>query len=133
MKTDDREIFVVDDDVSMSQAIERLLTVAGWRCRTFKSAEEFLATGGCGTAGILILDINLPGMSGLELQRHLVSLGEHPPVIFITGHDKPHGREQALRSGAVAYFTKPFAGSELIQIVRSHLSAAPVIHSPEHQ
>jgi FixJ family two-component response regulator len=118
------EIIVVDDDMSMSQAIERLLAAAGCKARTFASAEELLESGASAEAAVLILDIQLPGMSGLDLCRHLVAAGDVPPVIFITGQDRPGTRDQALRSGAVAYFTKPFAGQELIRAIRQHLPAA---------
>ncbi|HEY5952953.1 MAG TPA: response regulator [Terrimicrobiaceae bacterium] len=119
-----QEIIVVDDDMSMSQAIERLLVAAGWRVRSFASAEELLASGASADAAVLIFDIQLPGMSGLELQRHLAAGGTVTPVIFITAQDRPNTRDRARQSGAAAYFTKPFAGRELIQAIRQHLPAA---------
>lgn len=118
------EIIVVDDDVSMSQAIERLLAAAGWRVRSFASAEELLASGASAGAAVLIFDIQLPGMSGLALHRHLAAGGPVPPVIFITAQDRPNTRDIARQSGAAAYFTKPFAGRELIQAIHQHLPAA---------
>ena len=133
MMPEGADIVVVDDDTSMSQAIERLFDAVGLKCRSFPSAEDLLDSGACATASVLILDIHLPGITGLELLRQLKTAGNAPPVILITGQDRPNQREQALRSGAAAYFTKPFAGSELIQAVRSHLPAARVNHSPEHQ
>jgi FixJ family two-component response regulator len=116
------EIIVVDDDVSMSQAIERLLAAFGWKTRTFASAEELLESGASAGAAVLILDVHLPGMSGLELHRRLSAAGGAPPVVFITAQDRPNVREQALQSGAAAYFTKPFSGNELIQVILQHLS-----------
>lgn len=124
MTSGGREIIVVDDDMSMSQAIERLLAAAGCHARTFASAEQLLESGASSEAAVLILDIQLPGMSGLDLCRHLMAAGGVPPVIFITGRDRPETRDQALRSGAVAYFTKPFAGQDLIRAIRHCLPAA---------
>lgn len=118
------EIIVVDDDMSMSQAIERLLAAAGLQARFFASAEELLASGAAAGAAILISDIQLPGMSGLDLYRRLAAGGHAPPVIFITGQDRQNARNQAIESGAAAYFTKPFAGHELIRAIRQHLPAA---------
>lgn len=119
-----RDIVVVDDDASMSQAIERLLTSSGWRARCFASAEDLLEWGNVGEAAVLVLDIQLPGMSGLELQRHLVSSGVRLPVVFITGHDQQLLREKAEQAGALAYLTKPFPGHLLTDVIRRHLRAA---------
>lgn len=124
MPPGDHDIIIVDDDPSMSQAIERLLAAVGWRARSFCSAEELLASGASAGAVVLILDIQLPGMSGLELHRQLAAAGAVPPVIFITAQDRPDSRELARQSGATAWFTKPFAGSELIEAIRQHLPAA---------
>lgn len=118
------EIIVVEDDTSMSQAIERLLSAAGLKSRSFPSAEDLLASGASPGAAMLILDIQLPGISGLELHRLLLTAPVAPPVIFITAHDRSNHRDLARQAGAVAYFTKPFAGSELIQEIRRHLPAA---------
>lgn len=118
------EIIVVDDDMSMSQAIERLLSAAGWKTRAFASAEELLASGVASTCAALIIDIQLPGLSGLDLVRQLAAAGTVPPFIFITGQDQPHTRDLVRQSGAAAYFTKPFAGGELIRALRQQLQAA---------
>lgn len=114
-------IIIVDDDDGVSRAIERMLKTSGWLARSFSSAEQFLAWEGFSTADFLILDIQLPGMSGLELRDHLGGAGIHPPVVFITGHDRPFLRERALEKGAVAYLTKPFPAQDLIEAVRSRL------------
>lgn len=118
-----REIIIVDDDTGMSQAIERLLAAAGLKAHSFTCVEELLSSGDCIRAGILILDIQLPGMSGLELIRHPSMAGLLPPVIFITGQDRPNIKEQALLAGAADYFIKPFAGSDLLHSIRLHLLA----------
>lgn len=124
MVEEDREIVVVDDDSSMSQAIERLLVTSGWKARSFASAEDLLVWEKHAGIIFLILDIQLPGMSGLDLHQHLVSCGICPPVVFITGYDQPYFRQRAEQAGAVAYLTKPFPGQLLTDAIRRHLSAA---------
>src|SRR5262245_31921072 len=100
-------IIVVDDDVAMSRALGRLLGLAGFRTATFLSAEELLQEGGAQEASCLVLDVNLPGLSGFELHRRLVQSGMRQPVIFITAHDDPEWRTRAASAGASAYLTKP--------------------------
>lgn len=117
------EIIVVDDDTGMSQAIERLLSAVGWKSRSFASAEDLLSSGASAGAAVLILDIQLPGISGWELFRQLKAGGPVAPVIFITAQDRPHTRDLARQSGAAAWFTKPFSGNELIQAIRDQLPA----------
>jgi FixJ family two-component response regulator len=124
MTSGGREIIVVDDDMSMSQAIDRLLAAAGLPARCVAAAEALLASGAAAGAAVLIFDIQLPGMSGLDLYRELAAGGHPPPVIFITGEDRQNARNQAIESGAVAYFTKPFAGHELLRAIRQYLPAA---------
>jgi FixJ family two-component response regulator len=117
------QIIIVDDDPGMGQAIVRLLTAAGWMARMFPSAEAALESDALPTAGCLVLDIELPGMSGLDLHSHLEVSGVHLPVIFITGHDLPVFREKAQSAGA-CYLTKPFPSTQLIEAVRRHIEAA---------
>jgi FixJ family two-component response regulator len=123
MAVDCAQIIIVDDDPGMGRAIVRLLTAAGWRARMFPSAEAALESATLPAAGCLVLDIELPGMSGLELQSHLEVSGVHLPVVFITGHDLPVFREKARSAGA-CYLTKPFPSSLLIEAVRRHVMAA---------
>ena len=120
--SESQKIIVIDDDISMAQAIERLLMTAGRETRTFFSAEDFLKSDWVLSARFLIFDIQLPGMSGLDLHRHLVAEGMKVKVIFITGHDLPFLRNSAERSGAAAYFTKPFPGDDLINAVNLHFT-----------
>ncbi|MES2438073.1 MAG: response regulator [Verrucomicrobiota bacterium] len=120
----EREIAIVDDDASVSQAVERLLTAAGWSVHSFPSAEVFLEWDGRKSISLLILDIHLPGISGLELYQQLAQAGPAPPVIFITGHDRPFIRQKAEQFGAAAYLVKPFQGRQLLEIVRRYLNAA---------
>ena len=118
------EIVVVDDDASMCQAIGRLLLTAGWRIEAFPSAEAFINSPSYGRSDLLILDMELPGISGLELKRRMAGSGIEVPVIFITGHDHHLLRTQAEIAGATNYFTKPFQGDQMIAAVKRHLSAA---------
>lgn len=116
-------IIIVDDDPSMGQAVARLLVAAGWAVRIFQSAEAVLEHDALANAGCLVLDIELPGMSGIDLHARLTSAGIHLPVIFITGHDRPIFREKAESAGA-CYLPKPFPSSQLIDSVRRHIEAA---------
>jgi FixJ family two-component response regulator len=115
------EIVVVDDDTSMCQAIGRLLMTEGWNPLTFPSAEDFIASSSYNRSALLILDMELPGISGLELKYRMSDAGIQIPVIFITGHDHPFLRIQAEDAGGTAYFTKPFHGDEMIATIRRHL------------
>jgi FixJ family two-component response regulator len=101
-------IFVVDDDASVRTAVRRLLMSVRTPVRLFASAEQFLADTPAGTRGCLILDVRLPGMSGLQLQQQLVEQGWNLPLIFISSYDDDDPRDVALRKGAVAYLRKPF-------------------------
>ena len=117
-------IVVVEDDEGMAQAIERILGAAGWRVEHFGSAEALLAAHCAHGADCLVLDLRLPGISGFELHRRLGEAGRLPPCIFITGHDEPALREQALQAGAAAYLPKPFPGRTLIGAVTRAMAAA---------
>ncbi|MBV9492481.1 MAG: response regulator [Verrucomicrobia bacterium] len=111
------QIVVVDDDPSISLALKRLLTAAGFDATTFGSAEALLQAGVTTDVDCLILDVHLPGLSGFELRRRLVNVGAATPVIFITAHDEPAVRAQAEQAGAVAYLVKPFPGRGLLAAV----------------
>jgi FixJ family two-component response regulator len=111
-------IVVVDDDDGMRGAFERVLNAAGFRAVTFASAETLLQCDAADRAACLVLDIHLPGRSGFELRRELVrTAARQPPVIFVTGHDEPAARAQAVALGAAAYLRKPFAGRTLVEAV----------------
>jgi FixJ family two-component response regulator len=114
-----QSIVVVEDDAGMKKAIERLLRAAGFQPVSFASAEELLQTKAADSATCLVLDIHLPGLSGLELGRLLITSGRARSVIFITGQDEPFLREEAQRLGCIAYFHKPFEGNALLEAIRS--------------
>lgn len=122
MTGESKILIIVDDDPSMSEAMVRLLATSGWAVLSYISAEELLAAERAGNAALLILDIQLPGMSGPELQQHLADEGICPPVIFITGYDRPSFRAKAEEAGA-AYLAKPFHGHQLIETIRLRLPA----------
>lgn len=112
-----KNIVVVDDDPEMNQAIRRLLNAAGFCATAFDSAEAFLEASPTTTAACLIVDIHLAGVSGFELRRRLKKMGFETPVIFITAYDDPTLRAEAKDAGAIAYFTKPFAGKNLLAAI----------------
>ena len=121
-----QNVVVVDDDRSMNQAISRLLLAAGFTVQMFPSAEALLESEAAEGAGCLVLDMRLPGMSGLELQQRLKQEGVDRPVIFITAHDVPSSQEQARKAHAVAYLPKPFPGLSLMSAVADALAS----HNP---
>jgi FixJ family two-component response regulator len=110
-------VYVVDDDESIRRALKRLLRSAGYHAVTFNSAEEFMEATYWRGEGCLVLDIRLPGMTGLDLQEKLVALGAKYPVIFMTAHDNPQWRERANKAGAVAYLRKPFDEESLLDAI----------------
>ena len=112
-------VFVIDDDASIREAISRLLRAIGLTVRTFGSAREFLQHRLPDIPACLVLDVRLPGLSGLDLQREMVERGIHVPVIFITGHGDIPMSVQAMKAGAVEFLTKPFRDQDLLDAVRS--------------
>jgi len=116
-------IAIVDDDASICDALTSLLRAVGWRAEGFASAEAFLQSGQVHTTACLLLDVRLPGGSGLELQQQLRSSQARIPIIFITAHGNEAMRAQALQAGAVAFFAKPFNDTALLEAI--HTALAP--------
>jgi FixJ family two-component response regulator len=110
-------IFVVDDDRSVTRALKDLLESAGFRVETFGSAEDFLSSGRSKDPGLLILDVYMPGMTGLELLEKLSASDSKMPVIFITAYDDSRIRQAILETGAVAFLQKPFDDHVLFEAV----------------
>jgi FixJ family two-component response regulator len=104
----------VDDDVSVREAIQNLLRSVGLNVQTFGTAREFLASKRPDTPGCLVLDVRLPGVSGLDLQRQLVESNVDLPIIFITGHGDIQMSVRAMKAGAVEFLTKPFRDQDLL-------------------
>jgi len=117
-------IAIVDDEEALCQATESLLRSAGFKAKSFRSAEAFLRSKSRATAGCLVLDVGLPGMNGLELQLELIRNGCAIPIVFMTAQPDDQGtmRERALRAGALAFLQKPFGGEDLLRTVRSALA-----------
>jgi two-component system response regulator FixJ len=113
-------ISVVDDSRSMREALDSLLRSYGYEVRGFASAEDFLDAGAPDSWGLLISDVRLPGMSGLELQRHLAQTGVGLPTVLMAGHDCDDGTfaARALRDGAVAFLHKPFEHTLLLAAIQ---------------
>ena len=115
-------ISIVDDDISIRKSLDRLIRSAGMKVRVFVSAEEFLNSAQPRKADCLILDVQLPGMSGTELLRHLNIQKYKVPVIFITAHGSDERtRSEAASDWTVAYLSKPFSGDELLDAVNEAL------------
>ena len=114
-------ISIVDDDESVREALWGLVRSVGFSVSTFASAEEFVNSDQLGNADCLILDVAMPGMSGIELQRQLVADHNAVPVIFITAHEDEGIRAQALRGGAEAVLIKPFSEEALLNAIHSAL------------
>lgn len=104
----DLTIFVIDDDESVIRALRDLLESAGFRVETFRSAQDFLDSGRSESHNVLILDVRMPELSGIELQKQLAASGSKLPVIFITAHEDTLAEKTALEAGAVAFLHKPF-------------------------
>ncbi|MEW6137891.1 MAG: response regulator [Thermodesulfobacteriota bacterium] len=116
---------VIDDDESVRTSLRRLLNALGFTVRTFESAEEFLGSGLAQCPDLLILDVRMTGMSGLELQRTLVEQGSDIPVIFMTAYDDMDARRTAMEAGAVAFMQKPFDEKILFDAIQRGLSRQP--------
>ena len=110
-------LFVVDDDASVRRAVRRFLKSAGFEVEVFGGAVEFLNSGHLGRPGCLILDVKMPEVDGLELQRQLTDVGCTMPVIFITAHEDEEVRLCAMRGGAVAFLLKPFSDEALLEAI----------------
>jgi FixJ family two-component response regulator len=111
-------VFVVDDDISVRESLELLIQNAGWQPETFETADDFLARPHLFGPSCLILDLSLPGLNGLELQKRLVADRPDVPIIFITGHGDVPVTVQAMKAGAVEFLTKPFSESVLLNAIQ---------------
>ncbi len=110
----DATVFVVDDDASVREAIASLVRSAGLRAQGFASAQEFLARPPPDAPGCLVLDVRLPGLSGLDLQSRLAELDLDIPIVFITAHGDVPTSVRAMKAGALEFLTKPFSDDELL-------------------
>ena len=111
-------ISVVDDDESIRRTTTLLIESFGFRAAAFASAENFLKSGQMHDTSCLIVDVQMPGMSGLELQSELAAAGYDIPIVFMTAYENKVSRQQAMQAGAVAFLAKPFGDEQLLQTVR---------------
>lgn len=112
-------MFIVDDDVSMREALSRLIRSVGLHVETFSSAREFLRQKEPEVPACLVLDVRLPGLSGMELQREMASANCRIPIIFITGHGDIPMSVRAMKAGAVDFITKPFHDQDLLDAIQN--------------
>jgi len=111
-------VFVVDDDVSVRESLESLIRFTGWRVDVFATAREFLAHPRVDAPGCLVLDVALPDLNGLDLQKRIAADRPHLPIIFITGYGDVPTSVQAMKTGAVEFLTKPFSDEILLAAIR---------------
>ena len=125
-KSDTPIVFVVDDDVSVRESLELLIRSEGWHPETFSSAQEFIARPRVPVPSCLVLDISLPGLNGLELQKRVAAERTDVPIIFITGHGDVPKTVQAMKAGAVEFLTKPFSYEALLIAIRQALERSRI-------
>jgi len=113
----DAVVAIVDDDFSVREGLESLVRSAGWRVETFASAQEFLDRPAAGAPSCLILDLQLPGFSGLDLQKKMAEIGLEIPVVFLTGYGSIPTSVQAMKAGATEFLTKPVDEEELLRAI----------------
>jgi FixJ family two-component response regulator len=126
-------VFVVDDDVSVRESLELLIRNEGWQAETFASAHEFLERPRSALPSCLVLDVSLPGLNGLDLQRRVSSERNDLPIIFITGHGDIPMTVRAMKGGAVEFLTKPFNDEVLLNAVRHALDRSRIALGEEAQ
>jgi FixJ family two-component response regulator len=114
-------VFIVDDDISVRESLGPLLRFEGWTAETFASAQEFLARPRPTVPSCLVLDVSLPDLNGLDLQKRLAAERADMPIMFITGHGDVRTTVQAMKAGAVEFLTKPFKHSILLGAIRESL------------
>ena len=111
-------VFVVDDDISVRESLELLIRCAGWQPEIFASAQEFLIHPRVVIPSCLVLDVSLPGLNGLDLQKRVAAERPDMPIIFITGHGDVPMTVQAMKAGAIEFLTKPFSDETLLSAIR---------------
>jgi FixJ family two-component response regulator len=133
MKDSGADVYVLDDDSSMREALSSLIRSIGMRVLTFASAQEFLANPVSESPACLVLDVRLPGLSGLDLQRELAATRRGLPIIFITGHGDIPMSVRAMKAGAAEFLSKPFREEDLLDAIRLslHRDAAELAHREE--
>jgi FixJ family two-component response regulator len=123
-------IAIVDDDEPLREALGSVMKAAGFSPRTFASAEEFLACDDCDETACVILDVRLPGMSGIELQKELSKKNSQLPIVFVTAHGDSSLRDSLIRAGAAAFFYKPVRSDALLKEIRRALAERSADNQP---
>jgi FixJ family two-component response regulator len=126
-------VFIVDDDLSVRESLELLICSEGWQAESFESAQEFLDRPRALVPSCLVLDVSLPGLNGLELQKRVVAERTDMPIIFITGHGDVPMTVQAMKAGAVEFLTKPFSNDVLLTAIRNALDRSRAALTGEAQ
>jgi len=126
-------VFVVDDDVSVRESLELLIRCAGWQAETFASAQEFLVRPRVLAPSCLVLDVSLPGLNGLDLQKRIAADRIDMPIIFITGYGDVPMTVQAMKAGAVEFLTKPFSDDVLLTAIQHALERSSTALANEAQ
>ena len=126
-------VYVVDDDASVRQSLELLIDAAGWQVETFASALEFLASPPPVAPSCLVLDVWLPGVSGLELQERIRADRVDMPIIFVTGHGDVPTTVRAMKGGAVEFLTKPFRDDVLLEAIGQALDQSRAVRGYEDE
>jgi DNA-binding NtrC family response regulator len=124
MTTATAPVYIIDDDASVRDAVGRLVRSAGWRVETFASAQDFLTSSWADIPSCLILDVRLPGLSGLDLQQRLAKSSARTAIVFLTGHGDIPTSVRAIKAGAVEFLTKPYADDDLIAAIEQGLALA---------
>jgi FixJ family two-component response regulator len=119
-------VFIVDDDVSVRESLELLIRCEGWQPETYASAQEFLARPRAHVPNCLVLDVSLPGLNGLDLQKHIAAERADMPIIFITGYGDVPMTVQAMKAGAQEFLTKPFSDDVLLNAIRQAIERSRI-------
>jgi FixJ family two-component response regulator len=126
-------VFIVDDDADVRESLQELLESVGLHSQSFRTAQEFLAVGSGDAPSCLILDVRLPGISGLDLQHELKRRRAHIPIVFLTAHADVPMSVKAMKSGAVEFLTKPFRQQDLLDAVQRSLTRARILRERERE
>jgi FixJ family two-component response regulator len=118
LQESDITIAIVDDDPSVRKGLERLIRSVGWKTETFGSAQEFLASARTEAPTCIVLDLQLPGLSGLELQKQMTEGGVETPIVFLTGHGNITASVKAMKAGAIEFLTKPVDEQDLLNAIQ---------------
>ena len=133
MNRSERLVYIVDDEARMRKALGRLLGAEGFEVRSFASAREFLDAPHLEAEACLVLDVAMPELDGLALQKHLLEAGAPMPIVFLTGHGDIPKSVQAIKAGAIDFLTKPVSDTDLLRAIRAALAVAATQSAEKHR